>query len=54
VFALTDTQTENEDRLIRGTCYFNNTPLIAIIGTGATHCFIAIDCAAKLNLAMSE
>ena len=50
VFALTGTQTENEDRLIRGTCYFDNTPLVAIIDTGATHCFIAIDCASKLAL----
>jgi len=54
VFALTGTQTENEDRLIRGTCYFNKTPLVAIIDIGATDCFIAIDCAAKLNLAMSD
>jgi len=54
VFALTGTQTENEDRLIRGTCYFDITPLIAIIDTGATHCFIAIDCASKLGLAMSD
>jgi len=45
VFSLTGTQTVNEDRLIRGTCLFNNTPLIAIIDTGATHCFIAADCA---------
>jgi len=36
VFALTGTQTENEDRLIRGTCFFNSTPLIAIIDIGAT------------------
>ena len=42
VFALTCTQTDNEDRLIRGTCFFNGTPLIAIIDTGATHCFILI------------
>jgi len=54
VFALTGTQTKNEDRLIRGGCYFNSTPLIAIIDTGDMHCFIAIDCAAKLNLAMSD
>jgi len=40
--------------LIRGTCYFDNTPLVAIIDTGATHCFIAIDCAAKLNLAVPD
>jgi len=54
VFAFTGTQTKNEDRLIRGTCYFDNTPLVAIIDIGATHFFIAIDCAAKLNLAMSD
>ena len=54
VFALTDTQTVNEDRLIRGTCFFSSTPLIAIIDTGATHCFIAIDCANKLGLVMSN
>jgi len=54
VFALTGTQTENEDRLIRGTCFFNSTPLIAIIDTGATHCFIAVDCAYKLGLDMSS
>jgi predicted aspartyl protease len=51
---LTVTQTENEDRLIRGTCYFDNTPLVVVIDTGATHCFIAIDCASKLGLAMSN
>jgi len=54
VFALTGTQTKNEDRLIRGTCFFNSTPLIAIIDTGATHCFIAVDCAYKLGLDMSS
>jgi len=54
VFALTGTQTENEDRLIRGTCYFDNIPLVAIIDTDATHCFIALDCAAKLNLVVSD
>ena len=34
VFALTGTQTDSDDRLIRGTCYINNTPLVAIIDTG--------------------
>ena len=43
----------NEDQLIRGTCFFNSTPLIAIIDTGATHCFIVVDCAYKLGLVMS-
>jgi len=54
VFALTGTQTSNEDRLTRGTCFFNSIPLIAIIDTGATHCFIAIDCARTLGLVMSD
>ena len=31
MFALTGTQTVNEDRLIRGTCFFDSTALIAII-----------------------
>jgi len=54
VFALAGTQTVNEDRLIRGTCFINSTPLITIIDTGATHCFIAADCASKLGLIMSS
>ena len=54
MFALTGTQTVNEDRLIRGTCFFNSIPLIAIIGIGATHCFISIDCAHKLGLTISD
>src|SRR4030042_245803 len=53
VFALAGAQTTNEDRLIRGTCFINGTPLIASIDTGATHCFIAADCASKLGLNMS-
>jgi len=54
VFALAGTQTANEDRLIRGTCFINSIPLIGIIDTGATHCFIAADCALKLGLVMSS
>ncbi|RHN78856.1 putative nucleotidyltransferase, Ribonuclease H [Medicago truncatula] len=54
VFALTGTQTENEDCLIRGTCYINNTPLVAIIDTGAIHCFIAFDCVSALGLGLSD
>jgi len=54
VFALTGTQTVNENRLIRGTCFFDSTPLIAIIDIGATHCFIAVDCDFKLGLFMSS
>ena len=37
VFALAGTQTASEDRLVRGTCFINSTPLITIIDTGATH-----------------
>ena len=33
---------------------FNSTPLIAIIDTGVTHYFIAIDCAKRLGLFMSD
>jgi len=54
VFALTGTQTVNKDRLIRGTCFLNSTPLIAIIDTGVTHFFTVVDCAYKLGLVMSS
>ena len=40
--------------MIRGTCYINNTPLVAIIDTGATHCFIAFDCVSALSLDLSD
>ncbi|XP_050914515.1 uncharacterized protein LOC127129345, partial [Lathyrus oleraceus] len=50
VFALTGTQTSSEDRLIRGTCFINGTPLITIIDTGATHYFISANCARRLGL----
>jgi hypothetical protein len=53
VFALAGTQTASEDRLIRGTCFINSIPLIVIIDTGATHCFIAADCALRLSLDVS-
>lgn len=36
VFALTGTETTADDRLIRGTCFINGNPLIAIIDTGET------------------
>ncbi|XP_058784351.1 uncharacterized protein LOC131659135 [Vicia villosa] len=53
VFSLAGTQTGNEDGLIRGTCFINNTPLVTIIETGSTHCFIAADYVKRLNLALS-
>ncbi|XP_058726068.1 uncharacterized protein LOC131597384 [Vicia villosa] len=54
VFALAGDPSGNEDRLIRGTCFINSTPLITIIDTGATHCFIAADCVERLGLVLSS
>ncbi|XP_057432023.1 uncharacterized protein LOC130724755 [Lotus japonicus] len=54
VFALAGTQTPSEDRLIRGTCFINSTPLITIIDTGATHCFIVAACVEILGLGLSS
>ncbi|XP_058725878.1 uncharacterized protein LOC131597185 [Vicia villosa] len=53
VFASAGTQTSTGDGLIRGTCFINSTPLITIIDTGATHCFIAADCVERLKLMLS-
>ena len=50
VFGLLEDQTTAEDILIRGTCFINSTPLITIIDTDATHCFIAADCVERLGL----
>ncbi|XP_050886320.1 uncharacterized protein LOC127091680 [Lathyrus oleraceus] len=54
VFALTGNQTSDDDRLIKGICYTNNTPLIAIINIGATHSFIVTDCVKRLDLVVSS
>ncbi|XP_058775257.1 uncharacterized protein LOC131649513 [Vicia villosa] len=54
VFALAGTQISTEDRLIRGTCFINSMPLITIIDTGATHCFIAAECVERLGLVLSS
>ncbi|XP_050877514.1 uncharacterized protein LOC127081284 [Lathyrus oleraceus] len=53
VFALSGADTSVEERLIQGTCFINNMPLIAIIDTSATHSFISLDCAKRLNLELS-
>ncbi|XP_050908621.1 uncharacterized protein LOC127122305 [Lathyrus oleraceus] len=53
VFALFGADTSAEERLIRGTCFINNMPLITIIDTGATHSFIYLDWAKRLNLELS-
>ncbi|XP_058784152.1 uncharacterized protein LOC131658921 [Vicia villosa] len=54
VFALAGTQTANEDRLIRDTCFINSTPLITIIDISATHCFIDVDCVERFSLMLSS
>ena len=54
MFALAGTQTSSGDRLIRGICFINGTPLITIINTGATHYFISTDYAKKLSLVLSS
>ena len=54
MFALVEDQATAKDRLIRGTCFINSTPLIFIIDTGATHCFIAVDCVERLGLMLSS
>ncbi|XP_058774634.1 uncharacterized protein LOC131648919 [Vicia villosa] len=53
VFALDGTQTGNEDRLIRGTCFINSTSLVTIFDTGATHYFSAANCVERLSLVLS-
>src|ERR1043165_4986565 len=54
VFALSGSDVKPDDRLIKGTCFINGIPFIAIIDTGATHSFIALDCAKRLNLEISN
>ncbi|XP_050916762.1 uncharacterized protein LOC127131922, partial [Lathyrus oleraceus] len=54
VFALSGAEATTDDRLIQGTCFINGTPLTAIIDTGATHSFISLDCAKRLNLILSD
>jgi len=54
VFALNAEEVEQPDNLIRGMCFINSTPLIAIIDTGATHSFISASCVERLNLVVTS
>ncbi|KAK2452132.1 hypothetical protein QL285_011125 [Trifolium repens] len=54
VFALSGDGAEQVDNLIRGTCFIYDTPLIAIVDTGATHSFISFECMKRLNIPVSE
>jgi len=53
VFAMKVEEGQEPDNLIRGMCFINNTPLIAIIDTGVTHYLISLGCFELLNLVMS-
>ncbi|GAU25039.1 hypothetical protein TSUD_155130 [Trifolium subterraneum] len=54
VFALNGEGADQVDNLIKGTCFIHDTPLIAIIDTGATHSFISMDCMKRLNIPVFE
>jgi len=53
VFALNAAEVEQPDNLIRGMCFINSTPLIAIIDTSATHSFISSCCVECLGLLLT-
>ena len=40
--------------MIQGTYFINNVELVAIIDTEATHSFISLECATKLELRFSD
>jgi hypothetical protein len=50
VFALNADEVKQLDNLIRGMCFINSTPLIAIIDMGDTHSFISLSYVERLNL----
>ncbi|XP_050897171.1 uncharacterized protein LOC127103987 [Lathyrus oleraceus] len=54
VFTLSGSDVPKRNNLIRGTCFINNLELISIIDTGATHSFISLDCATRLDLKLSS
>ncbi|GAU42813.1 hypothetical protein TSUD_288410 [Trifolium subterraneum] len=54
VFVLNGEGADQVDNLIRGTCFIHDTPLIAIIDTGATYSFISMDCMKRLNIPVFE
>jgi hypothetical protein len=54
VFALSGSEAPKKDNLIRGTCFINGVELIAMIDTGATHSFISLECATRLDLKLSD
>jgi len=53
VFALNAKEVEQPDNLIRGMCFINSTPLIAIIDIGTTHSFISSSRVERLGLVVT-
>jgi len=53
VFALNAEEVEQPDNLIRGMCFINSTPLIAIIDIGATHSLIVSSSVERLGLVVT-
>lgn len=53
VFTLSGEDVSKSNNLIRGTCIIKGISLIVIIDISATHSFISLDCAKRLNLEVS-
>jgi len=53
VFSLSAEEGVEPDNLIKGICFINNTPLLAIIDIGVKYSFISLGCAKHFNLVMS-
>jgi len=47
-------ETETAEGLIKGICFVNENPCEALFDSGATHSFISLDCAKKLELPVVE
>ncbi|MDV3201211.1 MAG: hypothetical protein Q8877_03420 [Sweet potato little leaf phytoplasma] len=54
VFTLDGDVTEDTDELIRGTSLLNDIPCQVLFNCGATHSFISVACAKRLNLSPVE
>lgn len=53
MFALNGKDFSKTYKLIRGTCFINDIPLIDIIDKGVTRSFISVKCVKRLNLVVS-
>ena len=54
VFTLSGEKATQFLDMIKGKCFIQNTILIILFDSGATHSFISIDCVKKLNLPLSS